>query len=217
MVGKPNQKITPAPLSPIPVTQEAFESIMLDCVGPLQKTKHGHEYMLTIMCTATRFPEAIPLRTISAKKIVEALLKFFSTFGLPRRIQTDQGSNFLSNIFAQVMKELNITHYKSSAYHPESQGAIERFHQTLKNMIRAYCLDTGNQWDESLPFLLFAVRESVQESLGFSPFELVFGHTVRGPLAVLKDAWLDSSCQSNLLKYVLDFKYHLHKANELAQ
>lgn len=75
--------------------------------------------------------------------------------------------------------ELDIKHYHSSAYHPESQ---ERFHQTLKNMIRAYCFyNDGQDWDEGIHLLMFPARESIQESLGFSPFELVFGHSVRGP------------------------------------
>ena len=80
------------------------------------------------------------------------------------------------------MYQLGIKQYKSSAYHPESQGALERFHQTLKNMIRAYCMEHNNDWDQGIHLLLFAAREAIQESLGFSPFELVFGRTVRGPL-----------------------------------
>ena len=92
----------------------------------------------------------------------------------------------MSGIFQQVMHELGIMQYKSSAYHPESQGALERFHQTLKNMIRSYCFDKEKNWDEGIHLLLFAVRQSVQESLGFSPFDLVFRHTVRGPLKLLK-------------------------------
>ena len=64
---------------------------------------------------------------------------------------------------------------------------VERFHQTLKNMIRSNCFDTEKDWDEGIHLLLFAFRESVQESLGFSPFELVFGHTVLGPLKLLKE------------------------------
>ena len=76
---------------------------------------------------------------------------------------------------------------KSSAYHPESYGALERFHSTLKNMISTYCLDNKKDWDEGISLLLFAVRESVQESLGFSPFELLFGHSVGGPLKLLKE------------------------------
>ena len=83
----------------------------------------------------------------------------------------------MSGVFQQVMYEL----YKSSAYHPESQGANERFHQTLKNMLKRYCHQTGKDWDGEDNLLLFAVRDSVQESFRCSPFGLVYGHSVRGP------------------------------------
>jgi transposase InsO family protein len=112
--------------------------VIIDCVGPLPKTKSGSQYLLTIMCASTRFPEAIPLRNIKAKTIVKALVKFFIFVGSPKSVQSDQGSNFMSGNFQQVMHELGITQCRSSAYHPESQCALERFHQTLKNMIRSY-------------------------------------------------------------------------------
>ena len=218
MVGKPNQTIPKAHLQPIHAFDEPFSRIIIDCAGPLPKTKSGNEYLLTIMCASTRFPEAIPLRNIKTKNIVKALVKFFTFVGLPKSVQSDQGSNFMSGIFQQVMHELGITQYKSSPYHPESQGALERFHQTLKNIIRSYCFDTEKDWDEGIHLLLFAVRESVQESLGFSPFELVFGHTVRGPLKLLKEKFLSVDDSSlNLLQYVSDFKDRLSKACEAAR
>jgi len=83
------------------------------------------------MGASTRFPEAIPLRNINTKSVVKALTKFFSLFGLPKSIRSDQGSNFMSGVFQQVMHELGIKEYNSSAYHPESQGSLERFHQTV--------------------------------------------------------------------------------------
>ena len=170
------------------------------------------------MCVSTRFPEAIPLRNIKAKTIVHALTKFFTLVGLPKSIQSDQGSNFMSGLFQQVMHELSIKQFRSSAYHPESQGALERFHQTLKNMIRMYCQDTEKNWDEGIHLLLFAARDSVQESLGFSPFELVFGHTVRGPPKLLKEKLLvDDDSSLNLLQYVSDFRSKLTRACELAR
>ena len=76
MVGKPNQKIPRAPLQPIPAFEKPFSRVLIDCVGPLPKSKSGNEYLLTILCTSTRFPEAIPLRNIKAKTIVKALIKF---------------------------------------------------------------------------------------------------------------------------------------------
>ena len=185
---------------------------------PLPRTKSGNEYLLTVMCTSTRFPEAIPLRNIKTKSIVKALIKFFTFVGLPKLVQSDQVSNFMSGIFQQVMHELGIKQYRSSAYHPESQSALERFHQTLKNMIRSYCFDTEKDWDEGIHLLLFAVRESVQESLGFSPFELVFGHSVRGPLKLLKETFLSNDeTPLNLLQYVSDFRNRLSRACEVAR
>ncbi|XP_013419899.1 uncharacterized protein LOC106180458 [Lingula anatina] len=118
--------------------------------------------------------------------------------GIPKAIQSDQGSNFMSGLFQQVMHELGIRQYKSSAYHPESQGALERFHQTLKTMIKTHCYQNEKDWDEGVHLVLFAAREAVQESPGFSPFELVFGHTVRGPLKLLKEKWLTETSDLNL-------------------
>ena len=116
------------------------------------------------------------------------------------------------------MDELAIKQYRSSAYHPDSQGAFERFHQTLKNMIRSYCFDTNRDWDVGVHLLLFAVRESAQESLGFSPSELVFGHTVRGPLKLFKEKLLSHDDVSlNLLQYVSDFRTKLSNACEMTK
>ena len=213
MVGKPNQTIPKAHLQSIRAFDEPFSRIIIDRVGPLPKIKSGHEYLLTIMCASTHFPEAIPLRKIKTKNIVKALVKFFTFVGLPKSVQSDQGSNFMSGIFQQVVHELGITQYKSSAYHPEGQGALERFHMTLKNMTRSYCFYIEKDWDEGIHLLLFAVRESVQESLGFSPFELVFGHIMLEPLKLLKEKFLSNDDSSlNLLQYVSDFKDRLSKA-----
>lgn len=218
LVGKPNQTIPVAPLKPIPVLHEPFEWLLIDCVGPLPKSKTGHQYILTIMCTATRYPEAIPLRTIKAKSVVKEIIRFCSLFGLPKVIQSDQGSNFTSKVFSQILRELGVKHQLASAYHPESQGALERFHQTLKAMLRRFCTETGRDWVEGLPLMMFAIRESVQESLGFSPAELVFGHTVRGPLRLLSEQLLSqTSTPVSVLEYVTSFRERLHQACQLAR
>ena len=94
LVGKPNKKIPLAPLIPIPVTKEPFREIVLDVVGPLPRTKSGYNHMLTIMDHTSRYPEAIPLRSIKANKVVEVLMQFFTKFGMPECIQTDCGTNF---------------------------------------------------------------------------------------------------------------------------
>nr|XP_054592949.1 uncharacterized protein LOC129159780 [Nothobranchius furzeri] len=218
MTGKPNQPIPPAPLQPIPVVSTPFDHVILDCVGPLPPSRTGKRFLLTLMCSATRFPEAIPLNSITTRSIIRALTHFFSIFGLPKVIQTDQGTNFKSKLFKQVTKTLGITHVMSSAYHPQSQGALERWHQTLKAMLTKYCLSKSKTWEEGLPFVLFAAREAVQDSLGFSPAQLVFGHTPRGPLKALKERFLFSDPPDRKVReYVQLFQKRLKEANSIAK
>ncbi|KAL2081327.1 hypothetical protein ACEWY4_023180 [Coilia grayii] len=217
LVGKPNQAILPAPLCPLPVVEEPFSHVMIDCVGPLPKTKKGNEYLLTIYDVATRFPEAVPLKNIKARPVLEALICFFSRFGLPKRVQSDRGSNFVSGVFQEVLAELGIEQVTSSPYHPQSQGAIERYHQTLKTMMKAYSIQHPGDWDAALPLLLFALRDSVSEATGFTPFELVFGHEVRGPLRIVKERLIRESSEGNVLQYVATFRDRLATACHVAQ
>lgn len=169
------------------------------------------------MCLVTRYPAAYALRNITAKSVVKALTQFIAIFGIPKVIQSDQGSNFSSHLFAQILEQLNIKHNQASAYHAQSQGALERFHQTLKSLLRSYCTELSKDWEEGLPWLLLAAREVCQESTGFSPNDLVFGHRVRGPLAVLHDGWISEEPPDNLLDYVNGFHHRLYKAGQLAK
>lgn len=129
------------------------------------------------MCQTTCYPAAYPLRSITAKSVVKALSQFMSIFGIPKVVQSDQGSNFMSHLFKQVLQQLKVKHNVSSAYHAQSQGALERFHQTLKSLLRSYCVELNQDWEEGLPWLLLAEREVVQDSTGFIPNDLVFGHS----------------------------------------
>lgn len=75
------------------------------------------------------------------RAMTTSLAKFF---WLPKMFQTDQGSNFMSRVFHDTLKALGVSHVVSSAYHPESQGALEHWHQTLKSALRKYCIESGN-------------------------------------------------------------------------
>ena len=106
LTGKPNQSIKPVPLCPILAIGQPFEHLIIDCVGPLPRSRAI--YLLTVMCQNTRYPAAYPLRTITTKSVVRALTQFISIFGIPKVIQSDQGSNFSSHLFAQVLKQLRV-------------------------------------------------------------------------------------------------------------
>ena len=179
-------KAARAPLVPLPIIDEPFERIAMDIVGPLPRSLSGNKYVLVLCDYATRYPEAIPLCSIDASTIAEELVKMFARVGVPREILTDQGSNFTSQLLAEIYRLLHIKPIKTSPYHPQTDGLVERFNQTLKAMLRKAATDEGKDWDKWVPYLLFAYREVPQASTGFSPFELLYGRPVRGPLDILE-------------------------------
>jgi hypothetical protein len=101
---------------------------------------------------------------------------------------------------------------KSNAYHPESQGALERFHQTLKNMMKTFCLDSHKDWDNRVRMLQLAVRESFQESLYFTSFELVFEHSMGG-----FEKQICENTGISILDYVECFNYQRTRACDIEQ
>uniref|UniRef100_A0A3P9LY71 Gypsy retrotransposon integrase-like protein 1 n=1 Tax=Oryzias latipes TaxID=8090 RepID=A0A3P9LY71_ORYLA len=207
-----------APLVPMPIIDVPFSRIAMDIVGPLERSSAGHKYILVVCDYATRYPEAFPLKRIKARQIVNCLIQLFSRVGIPCEIITDQGTNFTSNLLKDVYRLLGIRGVKTSPYHPQTDGLVERFNKTLKSMLRKFVNDTGSDWDQWLPFLMFAYREVPQASTGFSPFQLMYGHPVRGPLDVLKETWEGPAPQRKCgeLSYVLKMRDKLENFQALA-
>ena len=183
------QKGRKAPMVSLPIMGEPFERIAMDVVGPLTKTKRGNWYILVVCDYATRYPEAIPLKKFTAPVVAEHLVELMSRHGIPREILTDQGTNFTAALLQELYKMLGVKAIKTTPYHPQTDGLVERFNQTLKQMLRKVIDAEGRDWDQLIPYTLFAYREVPQVSTGFSPFELVYGRDIRGPLDVLKGSW----------------------------
>ena len=112
---------------------------------------------------------------------------------------------------------MGVKQITSSAYHPQSQGAIERFHRSLKDMVRVYSNQFSSDWDVAMPFLMFAVRDTVNESTGFTPFQLVYSHEVRGPLSMMKERLVGGGDPGDTLEYAVRFTERMQVACEVAQ
>ena len=123
----------------------------MDVVGPLPRNQAGNRYILVVCDYATRYPEAIPLRAIDAEHIAEELIKLFARVGVPKEILTDQGSNFMSQLLAELYRLLGVKAIRTSPYHPQTDGLVERFNQTLKGMLRKTAHDGGKYWDKQIP------------------------------------------------------------------
>ena len=158
--------------------EEPFKRIAMDVVGPLPRSSSGRRFILVICDYATRYPEAIALRNVDANTVAEELVKFFSRVGVPEEILTDQGTNFTSQLLTEVYRLLRIKPLRTTPYHPQTDGLVERFNHTLKQMLRKAANEEGKDWDRLLPYLLFAYREVPQASTGYSPFELLYGYRV---------------------------------------
>lgn len=161
----------------------------MDMVGPLPVTPEGFKYILTVCDYGTRYPEAFPMKGTTSKDVVTALMELFSRMGIPEEILTDRGSNFVSELTLELYTMLGIKSVKTSAYHPQTDGMVERFNGTLKTGLRKYLEEYGGHWNQALPYLLFAYRETPHSTTGFSPFELLLGRTPKGPMDVLAKQW----------------------------
>ncbi|XP_026050763.1 uncharacterized protein LOC113037671 [Carassius auratus] len=208
-----------APLQPLPIIDTPFERLGMDVVGPVERSRSGNRFMLVITDYSTRYPEVFPLKSVKAKPVATSLVQLFSRVGFPAEILTDQGTNFMSTLLKQVYQLLGIKSLRTTPYHPQTDGLTERFNQTLKQMLRKFVSETGEDWDQWLPYLLFAYREVPQASTGFSPFELLYGRDVRGPLALLQEMWEGSPEKepTSVVSYVLQMRERLQKMTGLAQ
>lgn len=165
-------------------------------------------------------PEAFPLWTITAPAVLRALVQLFSQVEIHDEILIDQGINFTARLMLLFHKQPGISAIKTTPYHPQTDGCAERFNQTLKRMMQTFVNDTGKDWDRWLPFLLFVNREVPQASTGFSPFELLYGWNVQGPLNLLRKGWeAHSTSQSvqSMVQYVLEMRKRLAEYQEEAE
>ncbi|KAJ8346947.1 hypothetical protein SKAU_G00283480 [Synaphobranchus kaupii] len=116
-----------SPLIPLPIISVPFSRIGMDLVGPLPRSSRGHQYILVMLDYATRYPEAIPLRSMATKGIARELMLLFSRVGLPEEILTDQGTPFMSRIMRDLCQLMKVTQLRTSVYHPQTDGLVERF------------------------------------------------------------------------------------------
>jgi len=217
----PKGRIKKVQLGQMPIIETAFKRVAVDIVGPIKPMSTSKkQYILVMVDYATRYPEAVALKDIRAETVAEALWEFWTRLGIPEEVLTDNGSQFTSQVMHDVNALLKIKGIKSTPWHPQCNGLVERFNGTLKSMLRKLTHEQPTEWDKFIPALLFAYREVPQESLGFSPFELLYGRTVRGPLGVLKQIWTEDEMDQELrttAEYVVDLRNKIDETCAIAR
>ena len=150
---------TLSPVASFPAPDAQFDHIHINIVGPLPPS-HGQTYLLTCIDRFTRWPEAFPLADITAPSVARSLVSgWIARFDVPSTITTDRGGQFESSLWAQLMAILGTTRCRTTSYHPQSNGLVERFHRQLKGALKAQ-LDV-HSWTESLPMILLGIRTAL--------------------------------------------------------
>ena len=142
-------------------------------------------------------------------------MEVFARHGLPKIILTDQGSVFMSKMTRHMCKTSEVHKVRTSPYHPQSDDALERWHACLKGMMKRADIDL-KYWDKQLKYLLFAYRDTPHCVTGFSPFTLLFGRDVRGPLELLRYSWIERSDEgSSISEWLLGVRARMGEMAEI--
>jgi len=208
------------PLDKMPLIDKPLKRVAIDLVGPISpRSEAGHRYILTLVDFATPSHEAVPLKNINTETVAEALVDIFSRLGVPQEILSDLGTQFVSECMKEVTRFLSIKQLTMTRYHPTCNGLTEKFNGTMKSMLKRLCSEQPRQWHRHINPLLFAYCEVPQESTGFSPFQLLYGTAVRGPMCILKELWtkeLEEPEVKSSYQYVFELRETLGDTLKLA-
>lgn len=159
-----------------------MERVHIDFLGPLPKTARGNEHVLMMVDQFTKWVECVPLPSQTAEVTAQAAVNhFFSRFGYPYQIFSDQGRNFESKLFTALCQALEIHKTRTTPYRPSANGQVERFNRTLMDAVRCYIGDSQDQWDVHLPQIAGALRSSVNRNTGFTANKLMLGREISTP------------------------------------
>jgi transposase InsO family protein len=163
-----------------------LERIAMDILGPLPETPRGNKYILVLGDYFTKWTEAYAIQNMEAATVARMFVnEFVARFGAPDSLHTDQGRNFDSTLLKEVCRLLGVENIRTTPYHPQSDGLVERFNRTLLNMLSIIATEKENDWDLQLPTAMFAYRTSVHETTTATSFSLMFGHEARLPVDVM--------------------------------
>lgn len=177
-----------------------FDKISMDIMGPLPTSRSGKVYILTIQDLLSKHASAIPLVNAGAIDVANAFVNdFICLYGAPKALLTDQGTHFLNSLMKAIAKKFKITHYKTTAYRPQSNGSIERSHHVLWEYLKQ-TVDNKRDWDKHLKLACFSYNTSVHEGTGYTPHELVFAKTARTPSALTLPEDISNESYSNYLE-----------------
>jgi len=165
-----------------------FQKIYVDIVGPLAESEWNGtkvSYIVTMMDGFTKWAEAIPVSDITVQTVANVIVEnWIARYGIPDQIHSDQGAQFTSEIYRELMRMLGVKVTHTPPYNPRS-NKVERLHRVLGEILRSDQTGPPDEWPSKLPWALFAHRTAVSNATGVTPFQAVFGSNSKIPLDII--------------------------------
>ena len=157
-------------------TGHRWDRIAMDILDVCDPTPDGYRYILVIADYFSKWTEAFSIKDKCADTVADVLVdKIILRFGMPLVIHSDQGREFENGLMKSLCTLLGCVKTRTTPYHPESDGMVERFNRPCLMMLSMFVNDRWDNWHELLPFVMHAYQTSVHESTGYSPFRLMMG------------------------------------------
>ena len=201
--------------------EPVFSHFYVDALGPLFNHKTDYNYCLVFLDHTSRFPHAVALRNLTAKSCCEAMLSLWQFTGMPTKVTSDRATNFTGELTQEFLKRVGCSPIWCTPRHPEA-NSVERTVGTIKAMISKVAQKYPKSWHRYIGYILWALRESPNETTNVPPFTLVYGHLPHGPLAVLKNVWINENDfpvpkNKSTAEFLTDLRSRLETARSYAE
>ena len=173
-------------------TFELFERVAIDTMGPLPEDQFGNKYVIVVIDMFSRVLELYPEKDCTAEAAARSLFQWVCRYGIPREVQSDNGSQYVSQTVEQLLQLLQVSKRYTVPYRPQANGIVERSNKEILKHLRAILFDrrTSDKWSQSLPLVQRIINTAHHSAIGTYPLRLLFGDAISATSGLLTD-WDD--------------------------
>jgi hypothetical protein len=170
-------------------TFELFERVAIDTMGPLPEDEFGNKYVVVFIDMFSRVLELYPEKDCTAEAAARSLFQWVCRYGIPREVQSDNGSQYVSQTVEQLLQLLQVSKRYTVPYRPQANGIVERSNKEILKHLRAILFDkrTSDKWSQSLPLVQRIINTAYHSAIGTYPLRLLFGDAISATSGLLTD------------------------------